>query len=259
MKKKGFTMAELLIVVAIIAVLVAISIPVFISQLEQSREATDLANVRNAYGAVMQAVLGNPSKLETTTSGGVISATVELKQKQTGWQTELPIRIGEIKYNGEDDNPNWVGTPGEGGTCTITYTKENGIIFNWSDNAPPQINYDSVQSVGDYILYQIRDQLAKYKDGESVDLGNAFKQANAIAKSTLTLPNGQEVSVIVFNRPYNEFEDIKTRLTTANTASLIYNKDSGELSTIVYYDGKNYSSWTVGGDWKENSYDVKKH
>ena len=34
--KKGFTLAELLIVVAIIAVLVAISIPIFTSQLEKS-------------------------------------------------------------------------------------------------------------------------------------------------------------------------------------------------------------------------------
>ena len=47
---KGFTIAELLIVVAIIAVLSAIAIPVFGSQLEKSREATDPANVRSAYG-----------------------------------------------------------------------------------------------------------------------------------------------------------------------------------------------------------------
>lgn len=46
---QGFTMAELLIVVAIIAVLVAIAIPVFTTQLEKSREAVDLANVRSAY------------------------------------------------------------------------------------------------------------------------------------------------------------------------------------------------------------------
>ena len=49
----GFTLAELLIVVAIIGVLVAISIPIFSSQLEKSREATDLANVRSAYAKIM--------------------------------------------------------------------------------------------------------------------------------------------------------------------------------------------------------------
>ena len=38
--RKGFTLAELLIVVAIIAVLVAIAIPVFTSQLEKSRQGT---------------------------------------------------------------------------------------------------------------------------------------------------------------------------------------------------------------------------
>ncbi len=50
---KGFTLAELLIVVAIIAVLVAISIPVFNSQLEKSREQTDIANIRAAKAAAI--------------------------------------------------------------------------------------------------------------------------------------------------------------------------------------------------------------
>ncbi len=57
LNKKGFTLAELLIVVAIIAVLVAISIPIFTSQLEKSREATDLANIRAAYAEVSAEVL----------------------------------------------------------------------------------------------------------------------------------------------------------------------------------------------------------
>ena len=50
---RGFTLAELLIVVAIIGVLVAIAIPIFTSQLERSREAVDLSDVRSAYAEVI--------------------------------------------------------------------------------------------------------------------------------------------------------------------------------------------------------------
>ena len=59
--KKGFTLAELLIVVAIIAVLVAISIPIFNSQLEKSREAVDAANIRAAYADSVSVTPNTPS------------------------------------------------------------------------------------------------------------------------------------------------------------------------------------------------------
>lgn len=44
--KNGFTLVELLIVVAIIAVLVAIAIPVYSTQLEEAREAAADANLQ---------------------------------------------------------------------------------------------------------------------------------------------------------------------------------------------------------------------
>ena len=52
-KNKGFTLAELLVIVAIIAVLVAISIPISTSQLHKAEVATDQAN-RRAYYAEIQ-------------------------------------------------------------------------------------------------------------------------------------------------------------------------------------------------------------
>ncbi len=64
--QKGFTLAELLIVVAIIAVLVAIAIPVFTSRLEQSRETTDLANLRSAYAAGQVAALSGIGDVTTS-------------------------------------------------------------------------------------------------------------------------------------------------------------------------------------------------
>lgn len=57
--EKGFTLAELLIVVAIVAVLVAISIPIFNSKLEEAREATDVANMRAAKAAAVVQYLGD--------------------------------------------------------------------------------------------------------------------------------------------------------------------------------------------------------
>ena len=75
--KKGFTLAELLIVVAIIGVLVAVSIPIFTTQLERSREATDIANVRSAYAALAADFIA---------TGSASTATVTAQQKQDGWQ-----------------------------------------------------------------------------------------------------------------------------------------------------------------------------
>ena len=49
--KKGFTLAELLVVVAIVGILVAISIPVFTAQLTKARLATNQANIESSKGS----------------------------------------------------------------------------------------------------------------------------------------------------------------------------------------------------------------
>ena len=69
--RKGFTMAELLIVVAIIAVLVAIAIPVFGTQLEKAKISTDEANVRSWYAEQIAGYLSDEITTEPTTYGGV--------------------------------------------------------------------------------------------------------------------------------------------------------------------------------------------
>ena len=51
--KKGFTLMEMLIVIAIIAVLVAIAIPIYSSQMHKAKVSADMANVR-AYYAELQ-------------------------------------------------------------------------------------------------------------------------------------------------------------------------------------------------------------
>jgi len=122
---RGFTLAELLITVAIIGVLVAISIPVFASQMEKSREATDLSNVRAAYAEVMaEAITGNMEYQKKV---------VPLKQKQDDWQSADSVTIGGITHaKGEEDTDHWRGTPGAGGTCTVSFDPKKGILFDWT-------------------------------------------------------------------------------------------------------------------------------
>ena len=57
--KKGFTLMEMLIVVAIIVILVAIAIPTMSNQLEKAREATDAANLRAAYAECAVAMISD--------------------------------------------------------------------------------------------------------------------------------------------------------------------------------------------------------
>ena len=53
-KNKGFTLMEMLIVVAIIAILIAIAIPMMRGQMHKTQVAADIANAR-AYFAAMEA------------------------------------------------------------------------------------------------------------------------------------------------------------------------------------------------------------
>ena len=63
------------------AVLVAISIPIFTSQLEKSREVVDLANIRAAYAECSSSVLTN-DQVETG-----YCKKVDIKQKEDGWKS----------------------------------------------------------------------------------------------------------------------------------------------------------------------------
>lgn len=130
--KNGFTLMEMLIVIAIIAVLIAVAIPVFASQLEKAREATDLANVRSAYAQVStEALLGDS---ETT-------VTVDLKQKQADWQSVDPVNIGGIVHSkSQGDTANWIGVAEPNGTCVVSYKEDYGIILTWSGKADPSIS-----------------------------------------------------------------------------------------------------------------------
>lgn len=120
---------EMLIVIAIVSVLISVAVPVLSSQLERSREAVDLANVRSAYAQVStEALLGKTD----------VTVTVKLKQKQAGWQSADPVNIGGIVHSKSDrDTNNWKGDAEPDGTCKVSYDETYGVVLTWSGTAAP--------------------------------------------------------------------------------------------------------------------------
>lgn len=115
-KDKGFTLAELLIVVAIIGVLVAIAIPIFSGQLEKSREAVDAANIRSQYAEVISDALLDG----TSVNGKVKYGAVQLKQKEDNWQnTELATNLHSVYTQ-------VIGAPVANGTAWVEYNDSTG-------------------------------------------------------------------------------------------------------------------------------------
>ena len=102
--KKGFTLAELLIVVAIIGVLVAISIPIFTTQLKKARLATNKANARAAYAAAIAWYLENTDSDDYDARGlgtydvdtGIFSAGVETRTRNVIELTDIDFSNWKI-------------------------------------------------------------------------------------------------------------------------------------------------------------------
>lgn len=110
LNKKGFTLAELLVVVGIIAVLVAISIPVFSSQTEKAKQAVDLANIRSAYAQLADAVIGEDrltNNGEGKTGNLVSNSSIRYQKGETGketWYTCVELSSSASKWDNADES-----------------------------------------------------------------------------------------------------------------------------------------------------------
>lgn len=150
--KKGFTLAELLIVIAILAILIAIMFPVFGAQLNKARAAAELANVRAKYSEmVADAMIGGDS---TDLTEFVVDVKINLKDLASAMAYEdstivytpatiesgvvtksATIKVAYKGYSGEfviDDDV--IFTDGTNNlTAGITYDKEGTEVTTSSD------------------------------------------------------------------------------------------------------------------------------
>lgn len=132
---KGFTLAELLIVVAIIGVLVAISIPIFHAQLRKARFATNLANARAAKAAV-------------------IAGYFDTNETRTNWNYDIKTGTAtkpwydRTRYGKTDWYP------------TTSEHPERGVITSYLSD-PSTWNFNRMSALGDRVYSTIGVDLNK--------------------------------------------------------------------------------------------------
>ena len=119
MNKKGFTIVELVIVIAVIAILAAVMIPTFSGIVDRAKNSAALQEVKNAYTATVADELGTP---ETADFFANLNTSIDVKAKNG--------KVVTISAKGEasvDDNK-----------TTAHYTVKDGKIacdeHDWSNN-----------------------------------------------------------------------------------------------------------------------------
>ncbi len=121
--RRGFSLAEVLIVVAVIAVLVGIAIPVFAGQLEKNRDSVTATNLRAAYDEANATLLSRgqkPSDGATVTVDGV-----DYRSTDNSLSGEiLPFALGN-------------GLPSGAGIYSLEFrfNKDTATVMTWSGEA----------------------------------------------------------------------------------------------------------------------------
>ena len=137
---KGFTLAELLIVIAIIAILIAIAVPVFAGQLENARLQTDHANIRNCYAIAQVANL----------EGGMTTPTGEIDSSDTVYYFHKDGSLGAtgndytLMANGETGTK--CETSAACATAYFTHAKDSKIVIRKAKST------DTGATVGEWIV-----------------------------------------------------------------------------------------------------------
>jgi len=128
MKKKGFTLIELMIVIAIIAILAAILVPNFLKARAQGVATACAANLKNIATAVEMYSTDNsgtyPGALTSLTTGGYLQAVPVCPAGSTSYGYASAL-TGYTVYCATASNPHTAA--GYGSTGYPQYTASGGL------------------------------------------------------------------------------------------------------------------------------------
>lgn len=107
LNNKGFTLIEMLVVIAIIAVLVAIAIPTVTSATDKAAAATNAANLRSYKAAVTTAYLADANSVSVSGTTVTIEEDAEIMEAPTAkkmagiTETDGKLPTATVAYDAE--------------------------------------------------------------------------------------------------------------------------------------------------------------
>lgn len=124
MNNKGFSLVELIIVIAIMAVLVGVLAPQFMKYVEQSRKATDISNA----SMIRDAVLADIADAKITGSGTKTFDGSALSVSAIA-TSDIPKVQGNLLCHGNNFSVTY---DASAGTCSVTLT-EGSVTYTLTD------------------------------------------------------------------------------------------------------------------------------
>lgn len=245
----GFTLAELLVTVSIIGVLVAVSIPIFASQLSKSKLAVDQANVRSAKAAALVEYMSSNISEEITYYYNAASGTVQKNIDGIsgyGKTTDEKLKV----QTGATGDP--VSDDGTAAFVAVTIPDElsSGIELAWTTS-----NIDTPVFGGDTMVTNIINYLLTYGDEDSIKgKPNTERKKNLEEKGSQRLRDllantyhvkdlpskGKACDFLVFtdSPKYESFEDNAIAITFKDShgAQYIFYKNAIYTTSILASD-----------------------
>jgi len=130
MNNKGFSLVELIIVIAIMAILVGVLAPQFIKYVEQSRQSTDIDTIDELKTAVETATTDNAITSGSTTitcnggtatiAGGAVTSTM-LDEYGVALSTDLKSTRLSITWTYDHSTFKWSVTDTSSGSAGVYY------------------------------------------------------------------------------------------------------------------------------------------